>query len=142
MQTTAEIAAQISAEFSLLENWEEKYDYLIEKGQSLPDMPKDLKDDEHLVKGCQSSVWFATECREGRLYFQTDSDSFIVKGLAALLHELLNGQPAEVFGDIDLSLFDTLGFWRHLSSQRSNGLTAMVGFLKSAAEDCAANTGG
>jgi len=142
MQTTAEIAAQISAEFSLLENWEEKYDNLIEKGQSLPDMPAELKDDEHLVKGCQSSVWFATECREGRLYFQTDSDSFIVKGLAALLHELLNGQPAEVFGDIDLSLFDTLGFWRHLSSQRSNGLTAMVGFLKSAAEDCAANTGG
>ncbi|HOG78004.1 MAG TPA: SufE family protein, partial [Anaerolineaceae bacterium] len=71
MQTTAEIAAQISAEFSLLENWEEKYDYLIEKGQSLPDMPAELKDDEHLVKGCQSSVWFATECREGRLYFQT-----------------------------------------------------------------------
>jgi len=142
MQTTAEIAAQISAEFSLLENWEEKYDYLIEKGQSLPDMPAELKDDEHLVKGCQSSVWFATECREGRLYFQTDSDSFIVKGLAALLHELFYCQPAEVLGGIDLSLFDTLGFWRHLSSQRSNGLTAMVGFLKSAAEDCAANTGG
>ncbi len=141
MQTTAEIAAQISAEFSLLENWEEKYDYLIEKGQNLPDMPDDLKSDEHLVKGCQSSVWFVTECREGRLYFQTDSDSLIVKGLAALLQELLNGQPAEAYQNVDLSLFDTLGFWRHLSSQRSNGLTAMVSFLKSAAEDCAAHHG-
>ena len=141
MQTTAEIAAQISAEFSLLENWEEKYDYLIEKGQSLPDMPAELKEDEHLVKGCQSSVWFATECREGRLYFQTDSDSLIVKGLAALLQELLNGQPAEAYQNVDLSLFDKLGFWRHLSSQRSNGLTAMVRFLKSAAEDCAARSG-
>jgi SufE protein probably involved in Fe-S center assembly len=140
MQTTAEIAAQISAEFSLLENWEEKYDYLIEKGQNLPDMPDDLKSDEHLVKGCQSSVWFVTECHEGRLYFQTDSDSLIVKGLAALLQELLNGQPAEAYQNVDLSLFDTLGFWRHLSSQRSNGLTAMVSFLKAAAEDCAAHT--
>ena len=133
MQTTAEIAAQISAEFSLLENWEEKYDYLIEKGQSLPDLPDDLKSDEHLVKGCQSSVWFVTECREGRLVFQTDSDSLIVKGLAALLQERLDGQPAEAYQNVDLSLFDTLGFWRHLSSQRSNGLTAMVSFLKSAA---------
>ena len=121
MQTTAEIAAQISAEFSLLENWEEKYDYLIEKGQSLPDLPDDLKSDEHLVKGCQSSVWFVTECREGRLVFQTDSDSLIVKGLAALLQERLDGQPAEAYQNVDLSLFDTLGFWRHLSSQRSNG---------------------
>ena len=141
MQTTAEIAAQISAEFSLLENWEEKYDYLIEKGQSLPDLPDDLKSDEHLVKGCQSSVWFVTECREGRLVFQTDSDSLIVKGLAALLQELLNGQPAEAYQNVDLSLFETLGFWRHLSSQRSNGLTAMVSFLKTAAGDCAAQRG-
>jgi len=141
MQTTAEIAAQISAEFSLLENWEEKYDYLIEKGQSLPDMPAELKDDEHLVKGCQSSVWFVTECREGSLYFQADSDSLIVKGLAALLQELLNGQPAEAYQNVDLSLFETLGFWRHLSSQRSNGLTAMVSFLKTAAGDCAAQRG-
>ncbi|HOE34338.1 MAG: SufE family protein [Chloroflexi bacterium] len=142
MRTTAEIAAQISEEFSLLESWEEKYDYLIEKGQNLPEMPAELKSEEHRVKGCQSSVWFATECREGRLYFQTDSDSLIVKGLAALLFELLNGQPAEAYATVDLSLFDTLGFWRHLSSQRSNGLTAMVSFLKSAAEECAARMGG
>ena len=137
MPTTAEIAAQISEEFSLLENWEEKYDYLIEKGQSLPDMPADLKDNEHLVKGCQSSVWFATECREGRLYFQTDSDSLIVKGLVAILHQLLNGQPAEAFADLNLNLFETLGFWRHLSSQRSNRLTAMVAHLRAAAAECA-----
>lgn len=140
MPTTAEIAAQISAEFSLLENWEEKYDYLIEKGQDMAGMPDDLKREERLVKGCQSSVWFVTECREGRLYFQADSDSLIVKGLAALLLELLNGQPAEAFLDVDLGLFDRLGFWRHLSSQRSNGLTAMVSFLKAAAEDCAGHT--
>ena len=109
MQTTAEIAAQISAEFSLLENWEEKYDYLIEKGQSLPDMPAELKDDEHLVKGCQSSVWFATECREGRLYFQTDSDSLLSRA-GGFADELLNGQPAEVFGDIDLEPVRHAGF--------------------------------
>ena len=73
---------------------------------------------------------------------EADSDSLIVKGLAALLFELLNGQPAEAYATVDLSLFDTLGFWRHLSSQRSNGLTAMVSFLKSAAEECAARMGG
>ena len=95
------------------------------------------KTEENRVKGCQSSVWFDITCKDGKLYFDADSDSLIVKGLVAILHQLLNGQPAEAFGNVNLSLFETLGFWRHLSSQRSNGLTAMVAHLRAAAAECA-----
>lgn len=136
MKSVSEIETQIIDDFSLLETWEEKYDYLIELGQDLPPMNPELKTEENRVKGCQSSVWFAITCQDGHLYFEADSDSLIVKGLVAILHQLLNGQPAEAFLDVNLSLFETLGFWRHLSSQRSNGLTAMIAHLKAAADDC------
>jgi len=137
MKTIAELEEQIIADFNLLENWEEKYDYLIELGQDLEPLDPAKKVDENLVRGCQSSVWFDITCQDGRLYFDADSDSLIVKGLIAILHQLLNGQPAEAFADVNLTVFETLGFWRHLSSQRSNGLTAMVARLKAAAADCA-----
>jgi len=90
MKTVAELEAQIIEDFNLLENWEEKYDYLIELGQELPPMDP-TKDEENRVKGCQSSVWFDITCKDGRLYFDADSDSLIVKGLVAILHQLLNG---------------------------------------------------
>ena len=137
MKTVAELEAELIENFNLLETWEEKYDYLIELGQELPPMDPAQKTEENRVKGCQSSVWFDITCKDGKLYFDADSDSLIVKGLVAILHQLLNGQPAEVFADVNLSLFETLGFWRHLSSQRSNGLTAMVAHLRAAAAECA-----
>ncbi|MFZ3070272.1 MAG: SufE family protein [Anaerolineaceae bacterium] len=137
MKTINEIEDQLSADFNLLETWEEKYDYLIELGQDLPEMDEALKTDANLVKGCQSSVWFAINCKDERLYFEADSDSLIVKGLVSILHQMLSGQSARDYQDLDLTFFDNLGFWRHLSSQRSNGLTSMIGQLKQAAEACA-----
>ena len=137
MKTVAELEAELIENFDLLETWEEKYDYLIELGQELQPMDPAQKTEENRVKGCQSSVWFDITCQDGKLYFDADSDSLIVKGLVAILHQLLNGQPAEAFFDLNLNLFETLGFWRHLSSQRSNGLTAMVAHLKAAAAECA-----
>lgn len=137
MKTVAELEAELIENFDLLETWEEKYDYLIELGQELPPMEPAQKTEENRVKGCQSSVWFDITCQAGKLYFDADSDSLIVKGLVAILHQLLNGQPVESFADVNLTVFETLGFWRHLSSQRSNGLTAMVAHLKAAAAECA-----
>ena len=137
MTPVNEIEKQLIDDFNLLDTWEERYDYLIELGQNLPEMPDALKTDLNLVRGCQSSVWFDIRCEQGRLWFQADSDSLIVKGMVAILTQVLNGRPASEVLQFDLTLFETLGLWRHLSSQRTNGLTAIVTHLKAAAAGCA-----
>ncbi|HOU00166.1 MAG: SufE family protein [Anaerolineaceae bacterium] len=133
-----EIQKELSDDFSLLANWEEKYEYLIEMGMDMPAMKPENKVDENLVKGCQSSVWFDVNCQDGMMVFEADSDSLVVKGMVAILYKLFNHQPAKDVLEADLSLFEELGLWRHLSSQRSNGLTAMVAHLKAKAADCLA----
>ena len=131
-----EIQKDLSDDFSLLANWEEKYEYLIEMGMDMPAMKPENKVDENLVKGCQSSVWFDVNCQDGMMVFEADSDSLVVKGMVAILYKLFNHQPAKDVLEADLSLFEEIGLWRHLSSQRSNGLTAMVAHLKAKAADC------
>ena len=133
-----EIQKDLSDDFSLLANWEEKYEYLIEMGMDMPAMKPENKVDENLVKGCQSSVWFDVNCQDGMMVFEADSDSLVVKGMVAILYKLFNHQPAKDVLEADLSLFEELGLWRHLSSQRSNGLTAMVAHLKAKAAECLA----
>jgi cysteine desulfuration protein SufE len=132
----AELEDQFIQDFSELENWEEKYDYLIELGEELGPMDPALKTSVNLVKGCQSSVWFATRCEDQKLYIQAESDSLIIKGIVAILVKLLSGQPASEIEHANLTLFETLGLWRHLSSQRSNGVTAMLAHLKQSAALC------
>ena len=127
---------ELSDDFSLLANWEEKYEYLIEMGMDMPAMKPENKVDENLVKGCQSSVWFDVNCQDGMMVFEADSDSLVVKGMVAILYKLFNHQSARDVLEADLSLFEEIGLWRHLSSQRSNGLTAMVAHLKAKAADC------
>jgi cysteine desulfuration protein SufE len=131
-----EIQKDLSDDFSLLANWEEKYEYLIEMGMDMPAMKPENKVDENLVKGCQSSVWFDVNCQDGMMVFEADSDSLVVKGMVAILYKLFNHQPAKDVLEADLSLFEEIGLWRHLSSPRSNGLTAMVAHLKAKAADC------
>lgn len=133
-----EIQKELSDDFSLLVNWEEKYEYLIEMGMDMPAMNPENKLEEKLVKGCQSSVWFDVKCQDGIMVFEADSDSLVVKGMAAMLHKLLNNQPAKDVLEAELSIFEELGLWRHISSQRSNGLTSMLAHLKAAAVDCLA----
>ena len=133
-----EIQKDLSDDFSLLANWEEKYEYLIEMGMDMPAMKPENKVDKNLVKGCQSSVWFDVNCQDGMMVFEADSDSLVVKGMVAILYKLFNHQPAKDVLEADLNLFEELGLWRHLSSQRSNGLTAMVAHLKAKAADCLA----
>ena len=133
-----EIQKDLSDDFSLLANWEEKYEYLIEMGMDMPAMKPENKVDENLVKGCQSSVWFDVNCQDGMIVFEADSDSLVVRGMVAVLYKLFNHQSARDVLEADLGLFEELGLWRHLSSQRSNGLTAMVAHLKAKAADCLA----
>ena len=136
-----ELQKDLSEDFSLLANWEEKYEYLIEMGMDMPAMKPESKVDENLVKGCQSSVWFDVKCQDGIMVFEADSDSLVVKGMVAMLYKLLNNQPAKEVLEAELSVFEELGLWRHISSQRSNGLTAMVAHLKAEAVDCLAKGG-
>lgn len=127
---------QLLEDFELLENWEEKYDYLIELGMDLPEMPPELKTEQNLVRGCQSSVWFDIRCKDHKIIFEADSDSLIVKGIVAVVNQLFNEQPAEDVLKADLSFFEEVGLWQHLSAQRGNGLLAMIAHLKKAATDC------
>ena len=109
------------------DNWEERYRYIIDLGKELPEMDASLRTDEHLVRGCQSQVWLVDEWRAGKLFFQADSDAFIVKGLLGVVLAAFNGKtPGEILAfDID-AYFTQLDLLQHLSSTRGNGLKAMV----------------
>lgn len=109
------------------DNWEERYKYIIDLGKELPEMDVSLRTDDYLVRGCQSQVWLVDEWRAGKLFFQADSDAFIVKGLLGVVLAAFNGKtPGEILAfDID-AYFTQLDLLQHLSSTRGNGLKAMV----------------
>ncbi|MGV8837167.1 SufE family protein [Cellvibrio sp.] len=113
------------------DNWEERYKYIIDLGKELPEMDSSLRTDEYLVRGCQSQVWLVDEWRAGKLFFQADSDAFIVKGLLGVVLAAFNGKtPGEILAfDID-AYFTQLDLLQHLSSTRGNGLRAMVKRIK------------
>jgi cysteine desulfuration protein SufE len=137
MTTIPEIQNEIIDDFSFLPSWEEKYQYLIELGQHMPPLPEAYRTEENIVRGCQSTVWLHRECREGKVILQSDSDALIVKGLAALLMKVYSGQPAEAVLKSDLAIFEETGLSKHLSSQRANGLMAMIEQIKAFAVLCA-----
>jgi cysteine desulfuration protein SufE len=119
------------------DNWEERYKYIIDLGKELPPMDAGLRIDQYLVRGCQSQVWLIDEWRDNKLFFQADSDAFIVKGLLGVVLAAFNGKtPGEILAfDID-AYFGQLDLLQHLSSTRGNGLKAMVKRIK----ERAANT--
>ena len=137
MTTIPEIQNEIIDDFSFLPSWEEKYQYLIELGQHMPPLPEAYRTEENIVRGCQSTVWLHRECREGKVILQSDSDALIVKGLAALLMKVYSGQPAEAVLQGDLTFFEETGLSKHLSSQRANGLMAMIEQIRAFAVLCA-----
>jgi len=123
---------EITDNFSLLDEWDDRYRYLIELGRTLEPLPDSARDDAHKVQGCASQVWLLTSVEsdgEGApvLRFVGDSDAHIVRGLIAVLLALYSGKPAREILAVDaLGLFDQLGLREHLTPQRSNGLRAMV----------------
>ena len=136
MATIPEIQSEIIDDFSFLGNWEEKYQYLIEIGLQMPPLPEAYRTEENIVHGCQSTVWLHRECRDGKVFLQSDSDALIVKGLAALLMKVYSDQPAEAILQTELTVFEKTGLNKHLSSQRTNGLMAMIEQIKAFAGSC------
>lgn len=121
-----EIQQEIIEEFSVYEDWMDKYSYLIELGNELEPLdPKD-KNEQNLIKGCQSRVWLVAELKDGKIYFQGESDAVIVKGLVALLLRVVSGRTPGELLENDLHFIDDLGLKQHLSPTRANGLLAMV----------------
>ncbi|MGV2106516.1 SufE family protein [Agrobacterium vitis] len=121
---------QIIDDFAYLDDWEDRYRYVIELGKALPDLPEEQRITDNKVKGCASQVWLVTKAGEGSdpiLTFEGDSDAHIVKGLVAIVLSAYSGKTAsEVAGFNALDLFGKLGLIEHLSAQRANGLRSMV----------------
>lgn len=112
---------------SFFDSWEDRYRYVIDLGKELPPINEAIKDEEHLVRGCQSQVWIDSHVDDGRLWFDADSDAFIVKGLLGVILAAFNGKSAAEIVNFDIDGYlDELGLLRHLSPTRGNGLRAMV----------------
>lgn len=128
--TIEEVQDQIIGEFSLFDDWMDKYAYLIEQSNDLPLIDAKYKNEEHLIRGCQSRVWLRAEIRDGRIRFSADSDAIITKGIVALLIRVFSGRkPGEIL-DSDLYFIDRTGLKENLSPTRSNGLLAMIRKMK------------
>jgi cysteine desulfuration protein SufE len=124
--TIEEVQQEIIEEFSVYEDWMDKYSYLIELGNELPELDPKEKNDQNLIKGCQSRVWLVAEKKGDRIEFRGESDAVIVKGLVALLLRVVSGRTPREIMDNELHFIDDLGLKQHLSPTRSNGLLAMV----------------
>jgi cysteine desulfuration protein SufE len=128
---------EIIENFSLLDEWDDRYRYVIELGRMLPTLPESARNDANKVQGCASQVWLATEVRSDasagpRLRFEGDSDAHIVRGLIAVLLALYSDRAArDILSTDALALFDRMGLREHLTPQRSNGLRSMVERIRS-----------
>ena len=120
----------IVEEFSMYEEWLDKYEYIIELGKALKDYPEEAKIDDKLIKGCQSRVWLDYKVEDGKIFFNADSDAIITKGIIALLIRVMNGRTAQDIVDMDLYFIDAIGLGENLSPTRSNGLLAMIKQMK------------
>ena len=131
-----EAKQSIVDEFSLFDSWMDRYEYIVELGRQLPDLPADYRTDQYKVKGCQSQVWFRTHEDHGKIYFEADSDAMIVRGLIAIILAAFdNRSPAEILAfDVD-ALFEDLELLQHLSPSRGNGLRAMVARIRGIAAE-------
>ncbi len=128
--TINDIQQEIIEEFSVYEDWMDKYSYLIELGNELKDLdPKD-KIDQYLIKGCQSRVWLVSDFVDGKIIFRGESDAVIVKGLVALLLRVVSNQTPKDIIDNELYFVDEIGLKQHLSPTRSNGLLSMIKQIK------------
>jgi cysteine desulfuration protein SufE len=124
------IQNEIIEEFSMFDDWLDKYDYLISLSESLPMIDSAKRTDKYLIEGCQSRVWVSSELRNGKVYYTADSDAIITKGIIALLIRVMNGRNPEELSAINLYFIDEIGLGENLSPTRSNGLVAMIKQMK------------
>ncbi len=128
--TIKEKQQEIINEFDFLEDWEQKYEYIIDLGKELKGLPESKKTDENLIKGCQSKVWIDAEFHDGKLFFNADSDGILPRGIVALLVSIYNGHPTQEILDSDFKFIEEIGLQEFLSPSRANGLMAMTKQIK------------
>lgn len=124
--TIEETQQDIIDEFSDMEDWMDKYAYIIDLGNAVPPIDEKYRTPEHLIEGCQSRVWLNAELEDGKVIFTADSDAIIVKGIISLLIKVLSGHTPDEILESDLHFINAIGLAEHLSPTRSNGLAAMV----------------
>jgi cysteine desulfuration protein SufE len=121
-------------DFTFLDDWEDRYMHVIDLGKALPPLPIEVKTDANKVKGCASQVWLVSTLNDNKWAFGGDSDAHIVKGLVAIVLEIYSGRTADEIATLDANdILSKLGLSEHLSAQRSNGLAAMIGRIKTEA---------
>lgn len=128
--TLLEKQNRIIEEFSGLSEWMDRYNLLIEKGKNCPVLPDNEKTESLLIKGCQSRVWIKPEIKDGKIYFQADSDAVITKGIASLLIQVFSEETPETILNAPVDFLDKIGLKEHLSPTRANGLNAMLKQIK------------
>lgn len=133
--TLKEKQQEIIDDFSMYEEWLDKYEYLIELGKSLDGLDESKKTEERLIKGCQSRVWLDCEKRDGKLYFSADSDAVITRGIIALLVSVYSGRSAEEILQDDFSFLNSIGLKENLSPTRANGLVSMISTIRAKAAE-------
>ena len=132
--SASEAQAAIRDEFAFFGDWSERYQYLIDLGRKLPPFPEELRIEAHRLTGCQSMVWIVPSGDASRLDFRAASDSAIVSGLIFLALRVYSGRSAHEILDTDASYIADIGLAKHLSPTRSNGLSALLAFIREAAQ--------
>lgn len=124
--TIKETQLEIIDEFSMFDDWMQRYEYIIDLGKSLPLIDSQYQVEENLIKGCQSQVWLHAEQKDGKIFFTANSDAILTKGIIAILIRVFSGQTPEQIVSADLDFIDEIGLKEHLSPTRANGLVSMI----------------
>lgn len=128
--TISEQGKSLAEDFSFMEDWTEKYQYMIDLSKSLDEMDSEFKTEDNLIKGCQSKVWLHSSYDGNKIHFQADSDAIISKGIVAILLNILNNRSPNEILSADMSFIDEIGLKEHLSPNRANGLSSMLKQIK------------
>jgi cysteine desulfuration protein SufE len=130
VQSIRETEKEIIEEFALFDSWDDKYEYIIDMGKGLPPLDPKHKTDENRVRGCQSSVWLVAGIKNGKVFYEADSDAMIVKGLISMLIRVLSDRTPDEIIEARLDFIREIGMTTHLAQTRSNGLLNMVKQIK------------
>lgn len=133
--TLKEAEEAVVDEFSMYDEWLDKYEYLIELGKNLKDYPESAKTDDKLIKGCQSRVWLDYYVQDGKVFFQADSDAIITKGIISLLIGIYSGRTPSEIASSDFSVVEKIGLKENLSPTRANGLVSMIAKIRQVAQE-------
>ena len=135
MKTLKARQDELVEEFSMFDDWLDKYEYLIDLGKNLEPFPEELKTADRLLKGCQSRVWLDAEAKDGVIVFRADSDAIITKGIISMLISVYSGRSAAEIAEDDFSFVDRLGLKENLSPTRANGLVSMLETIRTKAQN-------